>query len=243
MDSNGNTLSTSTFDSFGSRVTNDTSGDPFGGFAGQFGYRNDSETGLQLLGMRYYDTNGGRFIIRDPIGYSGGINVYNYVGNSPTILSDPEGLAGLVTTTPRWIPGVPWLGPPHHKFIRFDKPCSINGMPVTSIGLYPAQSIAGPLAGITRPTFPDPIYHDKAFHPKDFSDDVTDNSAAFEAALCKCVNDQYKHKTYFGAFPGPGATPSGKGYPITPYVCYNYAWDMWDCARHAVPLPPRPYHH
>ena len=36
----------------------------------------------------------GRFISRDPIGYSGGLNLYEYVGSMSTILFDPYGFFG-----------------------------------------------------------------------------------------------------------------------------------------------------
>jgi hypothetical protein len=42
---------------------------------------------------RYYDTEVGRFISEDPIGFDGGdVNLYAYVGNNPMLLVDPWGL-------------------------------------------------------------------------------------------------------------------------------------------------------
>ncbi len=35
----------------------------------------------------------GRFISRDPIGITGGINLYTYAGDDPVDFSDPTGLA------------------------------------------------------------------------------------------------------------------------------------------------------
>jgi RHS repeat-associated protein len=44
----------------------------------------DSETGLMLYRMRYYDAVFGRFVNRDPIEYwAGDINIYRYVNNNP----------------------------------------------------------------------------------------------------------------------------------------------------------------
>jgi len=40
---------------------------------------------------RYYDPASGRFLSEDPIGFSGGINFYEYAGNAPTMLVDPRG--------------------------------------------------------------------------------------------------------------------------------------------------------
>jgi RHS repeat-associated protein len=60
------------------------------GFNGQ---RYDSETGLYYYKNRYYSPKLGRFLQTDPIGYDGGdLNLYTYVGNSPTVYTDPLGL-------------------------------------------------------------------------------------------------------------------------------------------------------
>ncbi len=42
----------------------------------------DSETDLVYYGFRYYDSANGRWLNQDPIGVSGGINVYNSVSNN-----------------------------------------------------------------------------------------------------------------------------------------------------------------
>jgi RHS repeat-associated protein len=58
-------------------------------FQGQY---HDHETGLHYNRHRYYDPKIGRFISKDPIGYEGGINVYQYAPN-PLGWTDPLGLA------------------------------------------------------------------------------------------------------------------------------------------------------
>lgn len=50
------------------------------------------KAGLYLMGARWYDPELGRFIEQDPIGESGGLNLYAYVGSSPTMWVDPTGL-------------------------------------------------------------------------------------------------------------------------------------------------------
>ena len=71
------------------------------GFAGAWGYQNDAlsdadnDIGLLHVGARYYDPSIGRFVMRDPIGIWGGVNVYGYIENLPTRLVDPEGLTSL----------------------------------------------------------------------------------------------------------------------------------------------------
>jgi RHS repeat-associated protein len=52
----------------------------------------DPETGLYYYRARYYDPRIGRFISEDPIGLSGGQNLYAYANNSPLGLGDPFGL-------------------------------------------------------------------------------------------------------------------------------------------------------
>lgn len=44
------------------------------------------------VGYRYYDPATGRFLQRDPIGIAGGVNVYLYASNGPTIRVDANGL-------------------------------------------------------------------------------------------------------------------------------------------------------
>ena len=54
-------------------------------------YQSDAQSGLMLLGNRYYDSSVGRFISRDPA--KSGSNWFAYCGNNPLNRSDPSGLA------------------------------------------------------------------------------------------------------------------------------------------------------
>ncbi len=91
-DASGNVITSHMADAFGTFASSSATTDPYAGFGSQWGYYKDWETGFQLLGHRYYDAGTGRFVTRDPIGYEGGINLYGYVGNSPTGWIDPDGL-------------------------------------------------------------------------------------------------------------------------------------------------------
>ncbi|MED9122286.1 RHS repeat-associated core domain-containing protein [Escherichia marmotae] len=53
----------------------------------------DRETGLHYNLHRYYDPDVGRFIVTDPIGLRGGLNLYQYAPN-PLGWIDPLGLKG-----------------------------------------------------------------------------------------------------------------------------------------------------
>jgi RHS repeat-associated protein len=91
LDGSGNILGSYGFDAFGVRASTDNSTDPYSGFGAQWGYYRDSETGLSLLGHRYYDATQGRFLSRDPIGYDGGLNLYAYTASNPLTSIDPTG--------------------------------------------------------------------------------------------------------------------------------------------------------
>ena len=52
----------------------------------------DAESGLMHNRNRAYSAELGRFLQRDPAGYSDGMNLYAYAGNNPLLFSDPYGL-------------------------------------------------------------------------------------------------------------------------------------------------------
>ena len=92
--------SSSAYDGFGLSVAQKSAEGTFDvsdpvSFGGQFGYYQDTasvgQTGLYLLGHRYYNAFTGRFVTRDPIGYGGGINLYGLAGNNPVNEIDPDG--------------------------------------------------------------------------------------------------------------------------------------------------------
>ena len=68
--------------------TTGTPQSPFG-FAGSQGYQEDGNSGLKLLGTRYYDPSTGRFITRDIA--KGGRNYYVYCDSRPTYGVDRNG--------------------------------------------------------------------------------------------------------------------------------------------------------
>ena len=55
------------------------------------GYRYDPETQLYYVRNRTYSPFLGRWIQRDPIGYAGGINLYEYVGGKVVVTLDAMG--------------------------------------------------------------------------------------------------------------------------------------------------------
>jgi RHS repeat-associated protein len=70
---------------------NETEQQPFK-FVGKYGVMTEPN-GFYYMRARYYDTEVGRFISEDPIGFDGGdVNLYAYVGNNPIVFIDPFGL-------------------------------------------------------------------------------------------------------------------------------------------------------
>ncbi|WP_455712983.1 RHS repeat-associated core domain-containing protein [Streptomyces phaeochromogenes] len=58
--------------------------------------RENDGTGLLYYRSRYYDPQTGRFISQDPIGYTGGTNLYQYALSAPTTYTDPTGNSPLI---------------------------------------------------------------------------------------------------------------------------------------------------
>ena len=81
---------TKRYDAFGMLVASTGSNPTPFGFVGGSQYQTDADSGLMLLGHRYYDASIGRFISRDPI-YAGD-NWYAYCENNPLGGTDPSGL-------------------------------------------------------------------------------------------------------------------------------------------------------
>jgi RHS repeat-associated protein len=88
------------YDAYGNKSVIAGTGDGFD-YAGRFRYYTDS-TGLNHLKARYYAPAVGRFISRDPIGYSGGINLYRYADNNPVAVVDPSGTHSVKPRDPRF---------------------------------------------------------------------------------------------------------------------------------------------
>jgi RHS repeat-associated protein len=85
----GGLSNTYTYDAFG-EVTASTGAlmNPFKYTGREF----DPETGIYEYRARYFDENIGRFISEDPLGLDGGLNLYEYVQNSPVQRRDALGL-------------------------------------------------------------------------------------------------------------------------------------------------------
>jgi RHS repeat-associated protein len=93
-DSSGGALTRYDYDPYGRRTKLTSTVDADLGFAGHYYHQ---PSGLHLAFHRAYDADLARWISRDPIGESPGINLYRYVQNNPINRLDLFGLADLVT--------------------------------------------------------------------------------------------------------------------------------------------------
>ncbi len=67
-------------------------------FVGALGCRTDAAVGMVYMRNRWFDPSLGQFISTDPIGLSGGANLYAYADNMPTNAIDPYGLDVLTAS-------------------------------------------------------------------------------------------------------------------------------------------------
>jgi RHS repeat-associated protein len=73
---------------FNRQVISDQIGGYHLGFPGQY---HDEETGFIYNNFRDYDPATGRYLQADPIGLAGGLNLYGYANQGPTMEIDPTG--------------------------------------------------------------------------------------------------------------------------------------------------------
>lgn len=72
-------------------------------YGGQFGYYTVDATNLILCSARWYSPTLGHWLSRDPAGYSGGPNLYEYCSSDPVGLNDPSGLDHRNSVPPGYI--------------------------------------------------------------------------------------------------------------------------------------------
>jgi RHS repeat-associated protein len=93
-DSAGGTAKSYSYDAYGNLV------DQTGTVEQPYTYTGrelDAETGLYYYRKRYYDATTGRFLQKDPIGFtSGDVNLYKYTKGNPANGTDPFGLTTLI---------------------------------------------------------------------------------------------------------------------------------------------------
>ena len=89
----GSVIGERLYDAFGNVVSNTGAWSSHSGYGGKFGYQEDPDSSLKLLGHRYYDATTGRFLSRDRI--REGRNWYVYCDSAPIKRVDPNGLLSV----------------------------------------------------------------------------------------------------------------------------------------------------
>jgi RHS repeat-associated protein len=99
VDSSGTVVATYEFAEYGQRIASSESGvSSQKTWVGGLSVQDEvADTGLMMMGHRFYDPSGpaggtGRFLNRDPIGFRGSLNLFEYSGSRPTIAVDASGL-------------------------------------------------------------------------------------------------------------------------------------------------------
>ncbi len=92
-DGAGTVVTRYTYDAWGNHTTSGAAIEQPFGFTGR---EWDADSGLYFYRARYYDPGVGRFISRDPVGLTGGPNLYMYAANNPVSNVDPTGNFVLV---------------------------------------------------------------------------------------------------------------------------------------------------
>ncbi|HEV2473913.1 MAG TPA: RHS repeat-associated core domain-containing protein, partial [Chthonomonadales bacterium] len=211
LDSSDNLLGSYAFDAFGDRSTTDSSPDMYSGFCGNLGYLRDVESGLQLLGNRFYDAAAGRFLTRDPIHYHGGVNLYSYAVESPLTGVDPDGTASLVR-----VPGPVGIVVPSHQYIQFPDGYTAGFWPggthsggssssstSGSISSGSSSSGHGPWGGQGQVIAGPAGRGDPDAGPGNIPI-ATDNRPCFEKCLHEQIDYQIKHPPFYMFLPMPG---------------------------------------
>jgi len=128
------------------------------------GYRWDSDTGLYHVRHRVYHPVLGSWTMRDLIGYSGSMSLYNYVRENPVSLTDPLGLwwwlLGQNAVVPR-----PFIEPVAPTFPRLYVPPTAPPAPPLAPPVPPP--VVGPPANVE----PAPVGPNPAHFPRNFPAD------------------------------------------------------------------------
>jgi RHS repeat-associated protein len=209
-DASGTVTASYAWDAYGSAL-NGSAG--VYGYGAQWGYYTDAETGLQLCTYRMYDPAVGRFVTRDPIGYSGGVNLYGYVGNGPVGASDSTGLKAEWRVVGS-LPG----GAYKHAYLAFSADSPAKECQGKTFGLY--RRYDPPTGGRIKDFVhsPDPMARER------FRNELVSSDASFEKALCNCIQGGLRFWNHERRKP-----------PAIPiYVCGTWARDAWDCARRGI---------
>jgi RHS repeat-associated protein len=184
-DSSGGLVARYKYDLWGVR-TNDGGTDPSFADWGFTGHLYHSGSALHFAPYRQYDARLGRWISRDPIGESGGINLFAYVSGDPVNLVDPTGetlaipLALLGAAALAGAAILAWQNSPQGKKALgdlgnglgnrlrdlFDRPAPVVPQGESPSSDSPSRPIVCPVPNTATPPGPDPDDEDRPPEPR-----------------------------------------------------------------------------
>ena len=102
IDVSGQIIERYEYDTWGRTTVFNTAGDelPVSAIGNRYCFQGreiEWTTGLYYFRARWYDPVVGRWLSKDPIGISGGLNLYAFCGNNPVNFTDPLGLVSFDT--------------------------------------------------------------------------------------------------------------------------------------------------
>jgi RHS repeat-associated protein len=103
IDSQNNVVACWQYDAWGNVVEEDVAIPVLASLRYRFQGREwSAATGLVNFRMRWYDPETGRWLSKDPIGLSGGLNLYSFCGENPLTFIDPLGRSFWPEAIDRW---------------------------------------------------------------------------------------------------------------------------------------------
>jgi len=196
---------------------------PFG-YGGSAGYYTDPNmAGLILCGQRWYAPAYERWLSRDPEGYDGGANLYEYCGGNPVRAVDPSGYAPGRSSGVSGGGRLPNGGNPTPS----PGPAFLRGNPAPAVGpnaeLMPTPGAAKP-AGIGD------------------LDELSDESNAYHymqsetPCSSRTMDPTGASQSYLGGTPPPGCTmlPVTKGNLPTPTTPAKDAQNLFHSVTQAI---------
>lgn len=147
LDETGNVLERRSYDAFGEATYMLADGtvvpdSPTGVDIGFQGQLMDQLTGMYQMGYRWYSPVLGRWVSRDPIGLTGGLNPMAFVENQPNISKDSSGLWKEIERT-----GKTWAKVCAEKCDTWKKLAGIIGLDTDEAKIWVKQFDESPLAG------------------------------------------------------------------------------------------------
>ncbi len=114
------------FDEYGQRIaTSETGVSSQKTFVGGLSVQDEvADTGLMMMGHRFYAPEHGRFLNRDPIGFAGGANLFEYSNGNPVTFADPSGLVTISKELTQKFPGAQEALNALSSLKKVTKPCA-----------------------------------------------------------------------------------------------------------------------